>query len=105
MLGHRELTMADYADILRRRLSLILTSAFLLLGIGIGIAYILHPRYQSQTLILVEQQKVPADYVQPVFAEDLGARLGSMKEQILSRSRLEPIIKRFNLFANGTASM
>jgi hypothetical protein len=28
-----------------------------------------------------------------------------MKEQILSRSRIEPIIKRFNLFAKGNASM
>ena len=51
----------------------------------------------SQTLVLIEQQKVPEDYVKPVVNEDLGARLASMKEQILSRSRIEPIIERFNL--------
>ena len=28
-----------------------------------------------------------------------------MKEQILSRSRVEPIIEKFNLFADGKASM
>jgi len=105
MLGHRELTMEDYADILRRRIWLILTSTVLLLGVGIALTFVIKPKYQSQTLILVEQQKVPEDYVKPVVQEDLGARLGSMKEQILSRSRLEPIIKQFNLYGNGKASM
>jgi polysaccharide chain length determinant protein (PEP-CTERM system associated) len=105
MLGHRELTMEDYANILKRRFWLIAASSILLLVAGIGVSSVVQPRYQSQTLILVEQQKVPEDYVKPVVDEDLGARLGSMKEQILSRSRIEPIIGRFNLFAAGNASM
>lgn len=98
MLGHRELTIEDYAGILKRRFSLILFSTIVLLVVGVGVSYILPPQYESQTLILVEQQKVPEDYVKPVVDEDLGARLASMKEQILSRSRLEPIITKFNLF-------
>ena len=63
------------------------------------------PQYVSQTLILVEQQKVPDEYVKPVIEEDLTARLASMKEQILSRSRLEPIIERFNLYGTKKTSM
>ena len=59
----------------------------------------------SQTLVLIEQQKVPEDYVKPVVAEDLGARLASMKEQILSRSRIQPIIERFDLYAGKNATM
>jgi polysaccharide chain length determinant protein (PEP-CTERM system associated) len=59
----------------------------------------------SQTLVLIEQQKVPEDYVKPVVAEDLEARLASMKEQILSRSRIQPIIERFNLFTDNKATM
>jgi uncharacterized protein involved in exopolysaccharide biosynthesis len=98
MLGHRELTIEDYAEILKRRILLILGSALLFLGIGLGISYMLPPRYVSQTLVLIEQQKVPEDYVKPVVNEDLNARLASMKEQILSRSRIEPIIDRFNLY-------
>ena len=43
--------------------------------------------------------------MKPVVEEDLSARLASMKEQILSRSRIEPIIKQFNLFANGKPRM
>jgi polysaccharide chain length determinant protein (PEP-CTERM system associated) len=97
--------MQDYAAMLKRRFWLIAASTFLLLGIGLGVSYILPPQYVSQTLVLIEQQKVPEDYVKPVVNEDLGARLASMKEQILSRSRIEPIIERFNLYAGGQSTM
>jgi polysaccharide chain length determinant protein (PEP-CTERM system associated) len=105
MLGHRELTVQDYATILKRRLWLILACALVFLGAGLLTSYFQFPQYVSQTLVIVEQQKVPENYVKPVVTEDLNLRLSSMKEQILSRSRLEPIIERFNLFAGNNASM
>jgi polysaccharide chain length determinant protein (PEP-CTERM system associated) len=105
MLGHRELTMQDYTGILKRRFWLILTSAILFLGVGIGLTYIIPPSYVSQTLVLIEQQQVPENYVTPVVTEDLGERLASMREQILSRSRIEPIIQRFNLYAGRDTTM
>ncbi len=105
MLGHRELTMQDYAGIAKRRFWLIVGSAALFLGIGVAVSYILPPQYVSQTLVLIEQQKVPENYVKPVVTEDLGARLASMKEQILSRSRIEPIIERFNLYGSNKYTM
>lgn len=105
MLGHREMTVEDYVGILRRRFWLILASGVLFLGVGIVATFVLPPKYVSQTLVLIEQQKVPEDYVKPVVNEDLGQRLASMKEQILSRSRVEPIIERFNLFASGNRTM
>lgn len=105
MLGHRELTMQDYAGILKRRFWLILACAVLSLMIGFGFSCTLPPQYVSQTLVLIEQQKVPEDYVKPVVNEDLGSRLASMKEQILSRSRIQPIIERYNLYADSNASM
>jgi polysaccharide chain length determinant protein (PEP-CTERM system associated) len=101
MLGHRELTADDYFAILKRRARLIIVSAIVFLGVGIGLTFVLPPQYLSQTLILIEEQKVPEKYVVPVVTEDLSARLASMKEQILSRSRVQPIIERFNLFAGG----
>jgi polysaccharide chain length determinant protein (PEP-CTERM system associated) len=105
MLGHRELTMQDYVGMLKRRFWLILASAILFLAIGFGISHVLPPQYISQTLVIIEQQKVPENYVKPVVTEDLGQRLASMKEQILSRSRLEPIITKFNLFAGNNSTM
>lgn len=105
MLGHRELTMEDYAAMLKRRKWLILIVTLSVLVVSVVISFILPPKYESQTLVLIEQQRVPEDYVKPVVDEDLGARLASMKEQILSRSRIEPIITKFNLFSGGGNTM
>jgi polysaccharide chain length determinant protein (PEP-CTERM system associated) len=105
MLGHRALTIEDYTGILKRRGWLILGSAVLCFLLGLGLTYVIPQKYVSQTLILIEEQKVPEDYVKPVVNEDLGERLASMKEQILSRSRVQPIIERFNLFAGKGRNM
>lgn len=105
MLGHRALTVQDYTTILKRRWWIIAIPAIIFPIVGYGITYLVQPQYVSQTLVLVEQQKVPESYVKAVVTEDLSGRLATMKEQILSRSRLQPIIERFNLFANGNMSM
>lgn len=105
MLGHRALNVDDYFGILKRRGWMIALPAILLALLGFALTFVVQPQYVSQTLILVEQQKVPDDYVRPVVVEDITARLASMKEQILSRSRLEPIIERFNLYGGKKMSM
>jgi polysaccharide chain length determinant protein (PEP-CTERM system associated) len=97
MLGHRTLTLEDYLTILKRRWPIIAIPAVILPIIALAISYRITPVYTSQTLVLIEQQKVPDSYVKPVVNEDIDSRLASMQEQILSRSRLEPIIKQYNL--------
>ncbi len=98
MFGHRELTFEDYLAILRRRLWVIIVPAAL---VGAG-AYLYSLRipnqYTSQTLVMVEQPKVPENYVRPVLSQQFDQRLGTMREEILSRSRLEAVIKRMGLF-------
>ena len=59
MLGHRELTMEDYAGMFKRRFWMILTAGVVFLGVGFGVTYIIPPQFVSQTLVLIEQQKVP----------------------------------------------
>ena len=98
MLGHRPLKLNDYVEILKRRGLLIAVPLVLAPIIGLLISFAIPPQYISQTLVLIEQQKVPDEYVRPVVSSDLDQRLASMKEQILSRSRIEPIIQRFKLY-------
>jgi len=105
MLGHRVLTPEDYGAILKGRWWMIAIPAVVLPIIAVAITFMLTPQYESKTLVLVEQQKVPDDYVKPVVSDDLTGRLASMKEQILSRARLTPIIERFNLYGTGKSSM
>jgi polysaccharide chain length determinant protein (PEP-CTERM system associated) len=104
MLGHRTLVVEDYLNILKRRGWMVMIPAVILAAVAFAISFRMTPVYTSQTLVLIEQQKVPENYVKPVIEADLDSRLASMKEQILSRSRLQPIIERFNL-GNPKANM
>jgi len=63
-------------------------------------SWILPPRYQSGTLILVEQPTMPKDYVTPNVNDNLQQRLQSITQQILSRTRLLRIIEQFNLYSS-----
>ena len=100
MLGHRELAFDDYMDILRRRRWVVLLPVLLLPVVAWITTKLVTPKYVSTTLVLIEQKRVPDDYVKPVATEDLNARLASLREQIYSRTRLQPIIERFQLYSN-----
>ncbi len=101
MLGHRELAFDDYVAILRRRLWVILLPAVLAAAGAYLFALKTPNLYTSQTLVMVEQPKVPEHYVRAVVTEQLNQRLGTMREEILSRQRLEPIIQQLGLFKDA----
>ena len=63
------------------------------------VSLLLPSQYKSQTLVLVQPQTVPSDVVKPIDTTDISQRLASMQQQILSRSRLEPIIRQFGLYS------
>lgn len=98
MLGHRELSFDDYVAIVRRRKWILFLPAVLGSVLAYSGSLFLHDVYTSRTLVLVEQQKVPDSVVKPVVSEDLMQRLVTMEEQILSRTRLQPIIEKFGLY-------
>jgi polysaccharide chain length determinant protein (PEP-CTERM system associated) len=99
MLGHRPLVPEDYFAILKRRWWIVLLPLLILPVVSYSFSYTIPPEYESQTLVLVEGQKVAEGYVKPVLSEDLTSQLASMREQILSRSRLQPILERYDLFS------
>ncbi len=99
MVRNGEIGVAEAKRTLRRYWWILPLSTFFLGGIGLGATFVLPKRYTSQTMVLVAQPAVGPDYVKPVVTEDLNHRLASMKEQILSRTRLQPIIEKFGLYA------
>jgi polysaccharide chain length determinant protein (PEP-CTERM system associated) len=107
MIRNGEITVPEVKRIFRAYWW-ILPIAILLCGsLGLAGALVLPKKYTSETLVLVDQPRVPTEFVKPVVTEDLNQRLSSMQEQILSRTRLEPIIDKFGLFPKkrGKVSM
>jgi len=61
--------------------------------------------YEATTTILVDPQQVPEKYVTPVVSSDPYARLNTITQQVLSRTRLQQIIDKLNLYAELRASL
>jgi polysaccharide chain length determinant protein (PEP-CTERM system associated) len=99
MVRNGEIGLAEAKRTLRRYWWILPLGTLFLGGIGLAATYVLPKRYTSETMVLVEQPTVGPDYVKPVISEDLSQRLASMKEQILSGTRLQPIIEKFGLYA------
>ena len=93
--------VSRYLGIVRRRHMQFLIPLFLGWALVWGASWVLPPRYESSTLILVEQPTMPKDYVTPNVNDDLQARMQSITQQILSRTRLLRIINAMNLYAGG----
>jgi succinoglycan biosynthesis transport protein ExoP len=91
----------QYWDSAKRRRWWIIAPAFFIWAVALAGSYYLPPRYRSETVILVEQQKIPSQYVTPNVTVDLQSRLHSLTEQILSRTRLLRIIDEFHLYGRG----
>jgi len=101
MATRRELTFDDYLAIFKRRCWLIIIPSILGLPAGFILSVLLPPKYKSHTLILVEQPAISDSYVKPVVSEDLNQRLASMKEQILSRTRLQHLVEQVNPYGEN----
>ncbi|MGB8836865.1 MAG: Wzz/FepE/Etk N-terminal domain-containing protein [Candidatus Acidiferrales bacterium] len=101
----RELTPADYIAMLRRRWVLIVVLAVVGGPLAYGVSRLLPNKYKSQTLVIIEQPTVSNKIVESLDTTDINQRLSSMQQQILSRSRLEPIIRQFNLYPEDVNRM
>jgi len=90
------MSVEEYFTLLLRRKWLLLTMAVLGAAAGLLTAVVIPAQYTSHTMVLVEEPVVPEGYVKPVVSEDVNQRLASMQGQILSRTRLQDLVERFN---------
>src|SRR5262249_23313994 len=54
--------------------------------------------YRSTATVLIDRQQVPESFVRPTVTSELETRLQTISQEILSRSRLQQLIERFNLY-------
>lgn len=95
-----KITPEMVVDIVLRRRWFIMVPFSIALIVGIYFAITTPRIYEAKTMILVEGQRVPQNYVQSVVTEDTAQRITTISQQILSRTNLEKIIKDFKLFSD-----
>ncbi len=97
MIENRTLSIDDYLAILRRRLKFIAIPVLLAPIAAFFISYAIPAQYMSQSVVLVEGQKVAEGYVKPVVKEDVEHRILMLQQQVLSRARLRGMIEHLGL--------
>ncbi|MGZ3533937.1 MAG: GumC family protein [Thermodesulfobacteriota bacterium] len=100
MTSDKPFTIQDYLDIgLRRKWYIIVPLVICVLG-SFGVYKYLPKVYKATTLILVQPQRVPENYVRPTITDSVASRLNTIGQEILSRTRLEKVIQEFNLYSD-----
>ncbi len=98
-----QLALSDYWIRIRRSRWTIAVCLLMGWAMGTSAGWFVPAKYRSETVILIEQQKVPEHYVEANVPADLQQRLQSMSQQILSRTRLLKLIDEFQLYrTNGS---
>src|SRR5438128_2455366 len=54
--------------------------------------------YRAETLIVVDQQKIPEKFVSAAVSVELQDRLATISQEILSNTRLQKIMESFKLY-------
>lgn len=87
-----------YIDIaIKERYWIIVPFLLITLG-GIGYSLTIPKIFQATTLILVQPQKVPQNFVRSIVSSDIGERLRTITQQVTSRTNLEGIIQQYDLY-------
>ncbi len=98
MLPGKKYGAEDLIEILRRRKWLIvLPLALSTIGVSIY-ARTLPDQFRSEATVLIVPQRVPESYVRSTVTTRIEDRLELMREQILSRTKLDTIIREFALY-------
>jgi polysaccharide chain length determinant protein (PEP-CTERM system associated) len=85
-------------NVLRRHVSLLILVSVVLAAAAVVVIALLPDVYQATTTILVDPQKIPEKYVTSTVTSDPNDHLNTLKQQVLSTSRLQEIIDRDNLY-------
>jgi polysaccharide chain length determinant protein (PEP-CTERM system associated) len=94
----RQRKPGELIDMVKRQKWLILLPT-LTFTIAIGyVVYRLPSIYESTSLLTVKPPTVSSNLVQALSSEDLSLRLSTINQEVLSRSSLEPMIIKYDLY-------
>jgi polysaccharide chain length determinant protein (PEP-CTERM system associated) len=98
-------TFEDFLRLLWNRKLWLLVPTLLGAAASLVALLLIPPTYRASTMILVESQKIPTDYVRPTVTTSVRERLATIEQQITNRENLERIIKEMGLYQKELAEL
>jgi len=100
----RQRKPGEFFDMLKRQKWLILLPT-LTMTAAIGyVVYKLPSIYESTSLLTVKPPTISSNLVQSLTNEDLSQRLQTINQEVLSRSSLEPMVQKYDLYKQERAA-
>lgn len=102
----RQRSIGEYMQILKRR-KWLLVLPVLAMTMAVGyVVYKLPSMYESTSLLTLKPPTISQTIVQTLTEEDLSQRLQTISQEVLSRSSLEPMVLKYDLYkADRSAGM
>jgi polysaccharide chain length determinant protein (PEP-CTERM system associated) len=94
----RQRTPSEYLKILQRRKWLIILPMIAVTAAVVWVVYRLPDIYESSTLIVVRPSTLPTSVVPTVTEDSLTRQLTSITQVVTSRSSLEPLVEKYQLY-------
>ncbi len=94
----RQRTPGEYVKLLWRRKFMILLPALAVFCAVAWVVWFLPNKYESTTQLLIKPPTIPNVDVKPLAEDDLALRLNNITQILQSRSSLEPLITKYNLY-------
>lgn len=93
-----KIDFSQYLDVIRRRKFYVIPAFFIACIAGLAYCLTTPPVYRASTTIAVDRQKVPESFVRPTVTAGIDERLQAIGDEILSRTNLEQVIRRLDLY-------
>jgi polysaccharide chain length determinant protein (PEP-CTERM system associated) len=103
--GPQESGIHQALEILARRRWLGIVIFLGVLVPGLSVIASLPDIYRASATVLVERQQVPETFVRPAVTDELEIRLHAISEEVMSRSKLQELIERFDLYPRQRATL
>jgi succinoglycan biosynthesis transport protein ExoP len=94
----RQRSVSEYLKIIRRRKWLIILPIIAVTSAVVWVVYRLPNVYESVTLIVVKPSTLPTTVVPTITEDSLTRQLTSIAQVVTSRSSLEPLVMRYELY-------
>jgi len=107
VVKNNDFDIAETLNIFWRHKQYVIAVFAVQFSLFIYLAMTLPDVYESSTLILITPQKLPSSYVNSTVTMTIQERIYSITQEILSRTSMEEIVKRFGLYpsAGGGSSV
>jgi polysaccharide biosynthesis transport protein len=93
-----QLQFRDYVQIARRRKWWIILTTISVTLASLVVIWRLPNVYRSETVILVDPQKVPDNYVASTVTSSIADRLSTLQQEVMSPTRLKRVIDSMGLY-------